>query len=109
MDVYLVGIGMTKFGPLPDKSVKDIAGNAVNAALSDAGIGIGDIESRLFRQRDPGRPRRTIHDPGPSCAAVNRAPGRAGGECRERLRKCLHRLLSPARISDQATVPSRWL
>ena len=39
MDVYLVGIGMTKFGALPDKSVKDIAGDAVNAALVDAGIG----------------------------------------------------------------------
>ena len=54
MDVYLVGIGMTKFGPLPDKSVKDIAGNAVNAALSDAGIGIGDIESAYFANATQG-------------------------------------------------------
>ncbi|MEC7397585.1 MAG: thiolase family protein [Pseudomonadota bacterium] len=54
MDVYLVGIGMTKFGPLPDKSVKDIAGNAVNATLSDAGIGIGDIESAYFANATQG-------------------------------------------------------
>ncbi|MEC7303737.1 MAG: thiolase family protein, partial [Pseudomonadota bacterium] len=54
MDVYLVGIGMTKFGPLPDKSVKDITGNAVNAALSDAGIGIGDIESAYFANATQG-------------------------------------------------------
>ena len=54
MDVYLVGIGMTKFGPLPDKSVRDITGNAVNAALSDAGIGIGDIESAYFANATQG-------------------------------------------------------
>ena len=54
MDVYLVGIGMTKFGPLPDKSVKDIAGNAVNAALSDAGIGISDIEAAYFANATQG-------------------------------------------------------
>ena len=54
MDVYLVGIGMTKFGPLPDKSVKDITGNAVNAALSDAGIGIGEIESAYFANATQG-------------------------------------------------------
>ncbi len=54
MDVYLVGIGMTKFGPLPDKSVKDITENAVNAALSDAGIGIGDIESAYFANATQG-------------------------------------------------------
>ncbi len=54
MDVYLVGIGMTKFGPLPDKSVKDITGNAVNAALSDAGIGIGDIEAAYFANATQG-------------------------------------------------------
>ena len=54
MDVYLVGIGMTKFGPLPDKSVKDITGNAVNAALSDAGIGIGEIESSYFANATQG-------------------------------------------------------
>ena len=54
MDVYLVGIGMTKFGSLPDKSVKDIAGNAVNAALMDAGIGIDEIEAAYFANATQG-------------------------------------------------------
>ena len=34
MDVYLVGIGMTQFGRLYEKSVKDIAAGAVGAALA---------------------------------------------------------------------------
>ena len=32
MDVYLVGVGMTKFGRLQEHSVKDIAAGAVGAA-----------------------------------------------------------------------------
>ena len=44
MDVYLVGVGMTKFGRLQEHSVKDIAAGAVGAALFDAGIG-AEIES----------------------------------------------------------------
>ena len=54
MDVYLVGIGMTKFGSLSDKSVKDIAGDAVNAALVDAGIGIDAIETAYFANATQG-------------------------------------------------------
>ena len=48
MSVYLVGVGMTKFGWLPDSSVKDITTAAVSAALADAGIGTEAIEAAYF-------------------------------------------------------------
>ncbi len=42
-DVYVLGIGMTPFGKHPDKSPADLGAQAVNLALSDAGVGRGDI------------------------------------------------------------------
>ena len=54
MDVYLVGVGMTKFGRLPEKSVKDIAAGAVGAALTDAGIGAEAIEAAYFANATQG-------------------------------------------------------
>ncbi len=54
MDVYLVGVGMTKFGRLQENSVKDIAAGAVGAALSDAGIGAEAIEAAYFANATQG-------------------------------------------------------
>ena len=53
-DIYLVGIGMTKFGPLPDMSMKDITGAAVKAALDDAGIDADAIEAAYFANATQG-------------------------------------------------------
>ncbi len=44
-DVYVLGIGMTPFGKHPDKTAADLGAEAVNLALSDAGVNRGDIEA----------------------------------------------------------------
>lgn len=40
----IAGIGMTRFGKHEDKSLKQLAGEAVTAALADAGIAAGDLD-----------------------------------------------------------------
>ena len=47
-DIYVVGVGMTPFGKFRDKSVKDMAREAVNAALEDAGLAANRIEGAFF-------------------------------------------------------------
>jgi acetyl-CoA acetyltransferase len=47
-DIYIVGVGMTPFGKLLDRSVKDLTREAVTAALDDAGCAIGDLEAVQF-------------------------------------------------------------
>jgi acetyl-CoA acyltransferase len=47
-DIYIVGVGMTGLGRAPDKSVKDLTREAVQAALSDAGAAMTDIEAAWF-------------------------------------------------------------
>ena len=37
-DVYVAGIGMTRFAKQPDRSLKDLTAEAVNAAMKDAGL-----------------------------------------------------------------------
>jgi acetyl-CoA acyltransferase len=37
-DVFVIGVGMTKFGKFPQYSIKDLTGMAVGSALADAGI-----------------------------------------------------------------------
>ena len=54
MDVYLVGVGMTKFGRLQEHSVKGIVAGAVGAALFDAGIGAEAIEAAYFANATQG-------------------------------------------------------
>lgn len=44
-DVYVLGIDMIKFGRYPDKTVPQLGADAVNLALDDAGITIGDVEA----------------------------------------------------------------
>src|SRR3954462_14797166 len=42
-DIYILGIKMTKFGKHPDKDTVDLAAEAVQAALKDAGVSMKDI------------------------------------------------------------------
>jgi len=45
MNAIIAGAGMTAFGKFPDRSLKDLAGEAITAALADAGLGLGDIQA----------------------------------------------------------------
>ncbi len=44
-NVYVIGRGMTRFAKFLDRPLRDMAHEAVNAALSDAGLSSGDIEA----------------------------------------------------------------
>ena len=44
-DVYIVGVGMTKFGKHPDRSSTDLGAEAVLAAIRDAGIDPRRVEA----------------------------------------------------------------
>ncbi|BFM15686.1 thiolase family protein [Maricurvus nonylphenolicus] len=46
--VFIAGIGMTGLGKFVDRSVKDLTGEAVHAALKDAGAEIDSIEAAWF-------------------------------------------------------------
>lgn len=46
--VYIVGVGMTPFGRFLDKSVKDLAREAVTAALEDCEGSPADLEAAFF-------------------------------------------------------------
>ncbi len=43
-DVFVIGVGMIKFGRYRDKDVHELAGEAARLALADAGMTINDIE-----------------------------------------------------------------
>src|SRR5215813_12587376 len=46
--VYIVGVGMTRFGKLLERSVKDLTREAVTGALRDAGCAASDLEAAYF-------------------------------------------------------------
>ena len=46
--VVVSGVGMSPFGKFLDKSMKDLARVAVDTALVDAGIGVGDVQAMFF-------------------------------------------------------------
>ena len=46
--VYLVGVGMTPFGVHPERTVKDLTGQAVSEALDDAGANADAVEAIYF-------------------------------------------------------------
>jgi acetyl-CoA acetyltransferase len=46
--VYVAGAGMTKFAKQPDRSLKDLTAEAVNAAMKDAGQTVGEVQSCFF-------------------------------------------------------------
>jgi acetyl-CoA acetyltransferase len=45
MNAYVVGVGMTRFGKHLDRSLKSLSAEAISAAVSDAGIDIGQIQA----------------------------------------------------------------
>ena len=47
-DVYVAGVGMTRFAKQPDRSLKDLTAEAVNAAMKDAGQIVGEVQSCYF-------------------------------------------------------------
>ncbi|MDI3391361.1 thiolase family protein [Pseudomonas sp. V98_8] len=47
-DIYVVGVGMTPFGRLLERSVHDLVGEAVSLALKDAGAVTADIGSVYY-------------------------------------------------------------
>jgi acetyl-CoA acetyltransferase len=47
-DVFIAGSGMTRFGRHLDKSMKDMSKGAVEAALADASMTVGDIGAVFF-------------------------------------------------------------
>lgn len=48
MDAFVAGIGMTKFGPLPEDSVKSLTAAACGEACTDAGLEPGAVEIAFF-------------------------------------------------------------
>jgi acetyl-CoA acetyltransferase len=47
-DVYIIGVGMPKFGKFLDKSIKDLSGVALQRAFEDSGLKESDIECAWF-------------------------------------------------------------
>ena len=47
-NVYVVGIGMTRFAKQPDRTLKELTGEAVTAALKDAGVTVHDVHAAYF-------------------------------------------------------------
>lgn len=52
--VYVVGVGMTRFGKHLERSVKDLTAEAVNGALRDAGCDVSAIQSAFFSNTTQG-------------------------------------------------------
>jgi len=46
--VYVLGVGMTKFGKYLDKSIKTLTGEALERVLSDCGLGRDAVEAAWF-------------------------------------------------------------
>ena len=46
--VFVAGVGMTPFGRHPDKSLFDLSGAAIAAALADAGLTPADIGAAYY-------------------------------------------------------------
>ena len=46
--LYVAGVAMTKFGPMPGSSVRSLTAEAVEACLDDAGATAADVEAAYF-------------------------------------------------------------
>ena len=44
-EVAVIGVGMVRFGKLPDKGIKDLVREAATAAMADAGVERSDLEA----------------------------------------------------------------
>ncbi|MBR1159445.1 thiolase family protein [Bradyrhizobium elkanii] len=47
-EIYIVGVGMTRFGKLTDQSLKNLVATAVDQALQDAGAKVSDVGAAFF-------------------------------------------------------------
>ena len=47
-NIYIIGVGMIKFGKNFDKSMKQMTGESMNAALEDCGLAKDDLEAAWF-------------------------------------------------------------
>ena len=47
-DIFIVGVGMTPLGKMPERSIKSLTAEAVGAAMDDAGCNLADIEAAYF-------------------------------------------------------------
>src|SRR3546814_19815665 len=47
-EIFIVGVGMTRFGKHRDRSVKSLVAEAVGNALSDANAQQGDVGAAVF-------------------------------------------------------------
>lgn len=63
--VFIVGVGMTRFGRLLDQSVKDLTRTAVSEALDDAGCSKEDLQAAYFAQTTQGYLEGQTFIPGP--------------------------------------------
>ncbi len=45
MNAYVAGVGMTNFGKHFDRSLKGLAGEAISAAVNDAGLSLSDLQA----------------------------------------------------------------
>jgi len=64
-EIYIVGVGMTPFGRLLDRSVYDLVGEAVGLALQDAGCVTTDIGSAYYATLTNGQFQGQTAIPGP--------------------------------------------
>lgn len=46
--IYVAGVGMTRFGLFPDRSIKQMVREAVTACLADAGASVADVGAVFF-------------------------------------------------------------
>jgi acetyl-CoA acetyltransferase len=53
-DVYVAGVGMTRFGKFPDSSVRSLAEEATAGALADAGLLPGQVDTAFFSNATAG-------------------------------------------------------
>jgi acetyl-CoA acetyltransferase len=47
-DIFVVGVGMTRFGKMLDRSIKSLVSEAVISALADAGASITDVGAAFY-------------------------------------------------------------
>jgi acetyl-CoA acetyltransferase len=53
-EIYVVGVGMTRFGRLPDQNIKTMTKEAVNGALTDAGFDASALKAGFFANASQG-------------------------------------------------------
>ncbi|MBW1775932.1 MAG: hypothetical protein JRJ82_24180 [Deltaproteobacteria bacterium] len=47
-NIYVIGVGMIKFGKHLEKGIKQLTGDALKLVLEDCGLGLDDLEAAWF-------------------------------------------------------------